>query len=288
MIRNKNSEEYFKLHPERVIFSQNFLKNKAQVYHLVKNSKIKATDTVVEIGPGKGIITKFLLQNAKEVIAVEIDDELIAKLKEKFYDADNLRIVKKDIVEYHLPDYDYKVFSNIPFSITSEILRKLLNYKNGPTDAFIIIQQEAFRRFAGKPFYKESLISLLNKPYFKFEIFYEFIPSDFNPAPNATVLMAHIKKRKNPLIKADDQELFKDFLTYAFLNQKARITNSLGKVFTYKQFQIMSKTLKFDIKSSVSDLDINQWIGLFETFKTKVPTDKQNYVSNFRKALKLK
>ena len=75
MLRNKNSKTYLELHPKRILLSQNFLKNKAQVYHLVKNSKINEDDIVIEIGPGKGIITKFLVQRAKEVIAVEIDAE---------------------------------------------------------------------------------------------------------------------------------------------------------------------------------------------------------------------
>lgn len=281
MIRNKQSEAYSKKHPKRILYSQNFLKNKAQVYHLVKNSSIAKDDVVVEIGPGKGIITKFLLLAAKEVIAVEIDSELIEKLREKFKEFDNLKIVSKDITHFSSPESEYKVFSNMPFNITSEIMRKLLNYESGPIDSYLVIQLEAFRRFAGNPFAKESLVSVLNKPFFSFDIFYEFVPSDFNPVPNAKVVMARIKKRKKPLIELADKSLFEDFVTFAFLNQKARITNSLEKVFSYKQFQIMSKTYGFDIHSSVSDLNIDHWIGLFESFKTKVPEVKHRQVKGF-------
>jgi 23S rRNA (adenine-N6)-dimethyltransferase len=160
-------------------------------------------------------------------------------------------------------------------------MRKLLDYEKGPVDSYLIMQIEAFRRFAGNPFAKESLVSILNKPYFSFEKFYEFVPSDFNPVPNAKVVMARIKKRKKTLINLSDKELFEDFVTFAFLNQKARITNSLEKVFSYKQFQLMSKMYGFDIHSSVSDLNIDHWLGLFESFQTKVPEVKHRMIKGF-------
>lgn len=279
MLRNKNSKTYFELHPKRILLSQNFLKNKAQVYHLVKNSKINEDDIVIEIGPGKGIITKFLVQRAKEVIAVEIDAKLVNKLEEKFKDIKNLKIIRKDINEYIFPQTKFKIFSNIPFNLASEIIRKILVYKNGPEEAFIVVPIEIAKRFGGRPIGKsETLVSLLNKPFFTFKIFFEFNPTDFNPAPNVKPVMLKIKKRSETLIDLKHKELYEDFLTFTFLEQKIRLTNALEKIFSYNQIKIMSKNLGFDIKSTLGEVTFEQWIGIFETFLDKVPDEKKRLV----------
>lgn len=282
MLRNKNSQKYSDLHPKRKIYSQNFLKDKSLIYDLVNDSGINKNDIVLEIGAGKGIITKFLLQFAKKVIAIEIDEELIPKLKEKFSEAENFELIKQDINKFNLPDYKYKVFSNIPFNITSDILNKLLDYKKGPEEAYLIVQMEAAKRFIGNPMIRETLVSLLNKPFFQIEIFHEFLPSDFDPAPNVKAVMIHIKKREKPLIELENTEIYEDFLTYSFINQNERLSNALKEIFTYKQFTIMSKNLKFDIKANASELNSEQWLGLFENFLTRVEPSKKNIVKAFK------
>ena len=130
--------------------SQNFLNSIELVRKLVVRSGIKNSDMVVEIGPGKGIITKVLAENCAKVIAIEYDSNLYEGLKKQFVKQENVQMVGMDFLKYRLPQEEYKVFSNIPFNITAEILQKLLNDTVWLKDAFIIMQYEAAMKYAGE------------------------------------------------------------------------------------------------------------------------------------------
>lgn len=106
----------------RKLLSQNFLYNRTLVNSLVRNSSIGPTDTVLEIGPGKGFITSELLKISKKVIAVELDSKLVLHLKSIFYNFRNLKLYQMDFLEFSLPQKPYKVFANIPFSQLRERL----------------------------------------------------------------------------------------------------------------------------------------------------------------------
>ncbi|WP_276612745.1 ribosomal RNA small subunit methyltransferase A, partial [Klebsiella pneumoniae] len=113
--------------------SQNFLHNTKLVEDLLFKSNITKEDFVVEIGPGKGIITKALSKICKAVTAIEFDSVLADKLTHEFKSS-NVSIIEADFLKYNLPDHNYKVFSNIPFNITASILNKLLDSENPPLD----------------------------------------------------------------------------------------------------------------------------------------------------------
>lgn len=98
--------------------SQNFLKNPEFVKGLIDKTDIGASDLVVEVGPGKGIITKLLANKAGRVVGVEIDDKLFADLRKQFQKYPNVEIIKADFLKWELPPEPYKVFSNIPFNMT--------------------------------------------------------------------------------------------------------------------------------------------------------------------------
>ena len=124
--------------------SQNFIKHRSLVDELVAESGLSSSDLVVEIGPGKGIITVELAKTAREVIAIEKDPALAMWLTKKFENFSNLKIVEGDFLNYELPTEPYKIVSNIPFSITSEILNKILLSERMPDEMYLILQLEAF------------------------------------------------------------------------------------------------------------------------------------------------
>lgn len=144
------------LKTNNIKFSQNFLHSNSLVKNLIALSKISKQDNILEIGPGKGIITQNLSKASKSVTAIELDEKLAEELKTKFKGS-NVKIVKGDFLDYKVQSYEYKVFSNIPFNITANIINKLLGSKNQPTQLFLIMQYEAFLKYAGLPYYKESL-----------------------------------------------------------------------------------------------------------------------------------
>ena len=120
--------------------SQNFLINKNLVRNLIVKSKLEKNDTVIEIGPGKGIITNLLAEYVGNVIAIEYDENLFRILvsQNKF---ENIEYVYGDFLKYHLPSKQrYKVFSNIPFQITADIIKKITEDNNSAEEIFLIVQ----------------------------------------------------------------------------------------------------------------------------------------------------
>ncbi len=258
-------------------YSQNFLKDQGLVEQLVTNSSLTNTDIVYEIGSVKGVITKILANHCKTVITIEIDPELVNKLRQKFQHTSNVQIQQTDFLAYNLPQYKYKVFSNIPFNITAQIVRKLIDAPVPPEDCYLIIQQEAALKFAGSTS-KETLFSILIKPQFELSIIHYFKRIDFIPEPSVTIVLLRIHKRNVPLILEEQNKMYKDFVSYAFNRSIPDLRKGLRHIFTPKQFSRLAKNLQFKEFVIPSQLTFEQWLNLFKSFVTLVDTKKRQIV----------
>lgn len=206
---------------KRILYSQNFLTKTDLVSKLLSLTSINKNDTVLEIGAGDGIITRGLLDISGKVIAYEVDEKLFDKLTFKFKDKRNLELKSGSFLDSQLPNFRYKVFSNIPFNITSAIIKKLTFADNPPDNVYLVVQKEATLKFIGKPMDdKNSQASVLLYPFFELEIIYQFQKSDFNPMPNVDVVFLQIRKREKPLIKERERAKYNDFVTYKFTRTK--------------------------------------------------------------------
>ncbi|MDR2606063.1 MAG: rRNA adenine N(6)-methyltransferase family protein, partial [Oscillospiraceae bacterium] len=190
--------------------AQNFLTSSAVINRIIRLSSLSKNDTVVEIGSGKGHITGRLIERCGYVYAVEYDRNLYAKLEYKFGGAGNIKLLNLDFLEFNLPKAPYKVFANIPFNLTTEIVRKLNNPRNAPAEAWLVMEKGAAKRFMGKPF--ESVMSLLIKPFFDTEIVYHFCRNDFHPAPSVECVLFHLKQKEIPDIKPSEVQSYSRFV----------------------------------------------------------------------------
>lgn len=179
----------------RKLLSQNFLHDKGLVQKLVQRSSIGKNDTVLEIGPGNGIITQQLLVKASHTLAIELDSNLCNFLTDKFLNNNNFTLFKNDFFSFPLPQTNYKVFANIPFYIEGEAIRKLIDSDNPPKDCYLIIRKDLAMRLAGIP--RENQFSLMHKPWFEFSIIYDFKPYDFSPQTKVRASMFRFAQRKN-------------------------------------------------------------------------------------------
>ena len=142
--------------------SQNFITNSRLIHRIIRLAQIGADDTVLEIGTGKGHLTQVLCRQAGSVCSVEIDQRLYGIAAEKLAQFTNLRLIHGDFLNYRLPaDGDYKVFSNIPYCITTQIVEKLTRVSNPPREIWLVMEKGAAKRFVGIP--KETQRSLLLK-----------------------------------------------------------------------------------------------------------------------------
>ena len=247
-------------------YSQNFLKSQILVKELIEKTNINSQDIVYEIGPGKGIITDQLIKICKNVVGIEKDQKLYNDLVQRFKDNQKIEVKYGDFLKYDLPkDKEYKIFSNIPFDITADIVKKIISTDNPPKESYLIIQKEAAKKFIGFPYSNRTQMeALLLGPWFKIEVIHEFKRIDFEPIPQVDSVLIHIKKRDDPLI--DQKQLYKDFVVYAFSQWKGNLRFSLNRIFTHEQFKRLTKDLGFDINAKTTELNFNQWIGLFNYF----------------------
>jgi len=268
-------------------YSQNFLKNDKLVERIINQSSIGPQDMVYEIGPGNGIITEHLAKKCAKVIGIEKDEKLYKKLSQKFKENDKIKIRYGDFLSYDLSrDEKYKVFSNIPFNLTASIIDKLTSAINSPEDMYLIIQDEAARKFAGSPYGKERQYSLLLKPWFELKILRHFKQTDFSPVPQVKIVLLQIKKRKKSLVKKEKSQLYRDFIVYGFNQWKLTLMSALKKIFTHQQLKRLSKNLGFNFLSTPTDLSFNQWLGLFDYFLIGVEDNKKALIRGSGKKLK--
>ena len=252
----------------RIKYSQNFLKDKGLIKSLLEKSTINKEDVVYEIGAGQGIITEELLKKSGKVIAFEIDENLYNKLVQRFNNENSLELKLGNFLTNHLPNQPYKVFSNIPFNITSAIVKKLTLADNPPNDAYLIIQKEAANKFIGKPEDKSnSLLSILIRSQFNITIFHRFNRNDFFPRPSIDVVMLQIQKYNKPLVSAQDRLLFFDFVTYAYSQFKPNILKGLSAVMNENNIIGIARLEGFTVTSKPSQLELDNWIALFQSFK---------------------
>ena len=261
---------------KQIVLAQNFLRSSKLVRSLLETSTIEADDVVYEIGPGRGIITAELARIASKVIAIEKDPSLARQLCEKLQDAVNVQIIANDFLRYPIHDQEYKIFANIPYNMTADIMRKILYTPPTPGEAYLITQKEAAEKFSGKP--RETQFSVLAKPLFNIQIIRELRRTDFEPIPHVDSVLLHIKKRCSPLVRREDTFLYRRFVHYGFGRWKKSLKLIFKPIFSYQQWKHLSKDLHFPLDATPSRLTFEQWLGLFECFRQRVPRDKQAYI----------
>lgn len=252
---------------KKVRLAQNCLRSPALVQRLVAMSTIGPSDTVYEIGAGAGIITAALARIAQRVVAIEKDPELVRDLRERCRPFHNVEIVEKDFLACSFGTSEYKIFGNVPYNLTSRIVRKILYEQSSLRESYLIMQKEAARKFSGCP--KETLVSILAKPFFEFEILYQLRRTDFWPVPNVDSVLLAIKRRERPLLAVRDVAAYREFVRYGFGRWKPNLRLAFKDVFSYKQWKWLARNLDFSLHATATELSVEQWLGLYHALQQR-------------------
>jgi len=260
----------------QIRFAQNFLQNPALARKLIQKN-LKQKEVVIEIGPGRGIITKELSAVAKEVVAIEKDKKLIASLKDQFKQS-NVNIVSGDVLKQPTKSFGqhYSVFSNPPFNITSKIVKHFLLSETPPAEMHLFTQKEAANRFMGKP--HEFELSVLTKPWFSYKISHQFDSTDFKPIPNIDVVLLSIRALSSPLLSLKEKTTYQQLVTYIFSQKSHSAEKAFKHLFTHQQWKKLAKSNDFKIKSTLRELSIEQWVGIYNYFKVGVSKEKKSVI----------
>jgi len=215
-------------------FSQNFLVNLKAAKRIVDYLELKPDEKVLEIGPGKGVLTHFLLEKAKRVYGVEVDRSLFKYLVEEFKDKENLEVINQDILEFNLykivdKGERLKVIGNIPYQITTPIFEYLIQNREFIDFAILTVQKEVAKRICAKPGTPDwSPLSIGIQLFSNPEILFTLKPNSFFPAPKVDSAVIRVKFLLKPKVEVEFL-FFADLVKAVFSQRRKTLLNSLSK-----------------------------------------------------------
>lgn len=267
---------------------QNFLKSDKAVREIIEAGELSKNDTVLEIGPGMGVLTEKLLTSGANVIAIEKDDRLVIPLSIKFekeiktgqfvlVHGDVLDFVGKDkmlpSLEKLLNKQDYKLIANIPYYITGEIIERFHTIPNQPQTIVLLVQKEVAQRIIAKPLInkakkdhikdnqgKESILSVAVKIYGEPKLISIVPRGAFAPAPNVDSAILAIKNIKHFGNPKQEKEFF-DLLHSAFSHKRKYMLSNIKSMSANVQKKVKDVLLKNNYPDSIraEDLPITIW-----------------------------
>jgi len=250
---------------------QNFLNSPHAVQEIIDAGAITQNETVLEVGPGKGVLTRALLNAGAHVTAVEKDDRMIPLLKEKFaaeIAAGKLTIIHADILEKKVADFgisSYKLIANIPYYITGELMRKFFEEDTQPERMVLMVQKEVAERIVARDA-KESILSVSVKVYGTPKYIRTVKASAFIPAPNvdsAILLIEHISKDFFTQHSVSEKRFF-ELLKAGFAHKRKYLAKNLEDVTDKETIVRAFAEAEIDTKARAEDLSVETWKKLVE------------------------
>jgi 16S rRNA (adenine1518-N6/adenine1519-N6)-dimethyltransferase len=252
-----------RLHPDKSL-GQNFLQSDSALRKIVETAMIAATDTVLEIGPGLGSLTRYLAELAKQVFTVELDGKLIPILNSTLKEYKNVRVVQNDILKLIISDLihedDFLVVANVPYYITSAIIRHLLDSRPRPRRIVLTIQKEVAQRICSKPG-ELSLLALSVQVFGNPSIVADLPAEAFYPRPNVDSSVIKMEIFKEPVIPAGELDLFFRLAKAGFGQKRKTLRNSLsgGLSIPSSSAEQILKSAGIDPMRRAETLSISEW-----------------------------
>lgn len=247
---------------------QHFLVDEKSLETIVATARLNPQDRVVEIGPGLGVLSERLLESAGEVLAFELDQGMLKVLAQDF---PQLHVVPGDILQTAhkaLQGWsDYKVVSNIPYQITTPLLRLFLEGGVGrPVSLTLLVQKEVGKRLAARAGHSErGYLSVLCE-YFSQTAYLADVPAaSFFPPPRVDSGIVHLEVRRERLVAPDQEKAFLRFVHAAFTQKRKQLKNVLAGIRGVSTAQVQAQFAGLGLKETVraQELDMLQWVSLF-------------------------
>jgi 16S rRNA (adenine1518-N6/adenine1519-N6)-dimethyltransferase len=247
---------------------QHWLKDRQALEAIVELGEIHHTDTVLEIGPGLGHLTRYLVDQAEHVIAVEFDETLALTLPSKV-GSPKLRVIQSDILKFdlnELPNH-YKIVANIPYYLTSNLLRVLSESTNPPFMMVLLVQKEVAERICAAPG-QMSILSVSVQLYYDCELGV-IVPADkFEPPPKVDSQAVVLRHRVKPLFKSLDSKLFFQIVKAGFAGRRKKLRSSLaaGLRIDKKAADELLKSAGISGDLRAQELSLQDWHQLYSSY----------------------
>jgi 16S rRNA (adenine1518-N6/adenine1519-N6)-dimethyltransferase len=253
----------YSIRPKKSL-GQNFLVEPAGLRKVLTAAELQGDEQVLEIGAGLGSLTVLLAQNAKEVLAIEIDQKLFPALQEALAPYANVKTIHDDILNLDLDgllhDQDFVVVANIPYYITSAIIRKLLEANKRPSRMILTIQKEVAERIIARDG-KMSLLALSVQVYGKPELVATIPAGAFYPAPDVDSAVLKLTLYEKPLIQEQNLDLFFKLAQAGFSQKRKTLRNSLasGLSISSQQAEKILADAQLESNRRAETLNLEEW-----------------------------
>ncbi len=250
---------------------QHFLIDEGVLQTIVSSAELALDDVVIEVGPGLGILTRELAQKAGRVIAIVLDDKLAALLKKTLASFDNVTVINDDVLRLEPADLAtaYKVVANLPYYITSPVLRHFLEASAKPQTMVVMVQKEVAEAIAVEPG-GMSLLSVSVQFYGKPRIVSTVPAQSFYPAPEVDSALLRIDLYPQPALAVDEKSFF-NLVRAGFTAPRKQLVNSLAQGLGITKAEVLPLLEKADIESwrRAETLSLEEWARLWRIFEGK-------------------
>jgi len=256
--------------PAKKSLGQHWLHDRATLEAICEAAGVQSTDAVLEIGPGLGTLTELLTEQAKQVIAVEFDAALAAELPQRVKAA-NLQVVHQDILKFDLTGLPpgYKIVANIPYYLTSNLIRVLSEAINPPQTAALLVQKEVAERVAAGPG-SMSLLSVTAQFYWDVSLGREVPAQLFTPPPKVDSQILILKRPASAKFPKVDSKTFFRLVKAGFSQRRKTLLNALSAGLNLDKATVKAacESVAIDPSRRAQSLSLEEWQNLYESFNT--------------------
>jgi 16S rRNA (adenine1518-N6/adenine1519-N6)-dimethyltransferase len=249
----------------RKSLGQHWLHDQASLLAMCEAAQLCEDDVVLEIGPGLGTLTQLLTDGASQVVAVEFDERLARDLPGRVK-ADNLEVISEDILrlDFSRMPVGYKVIANIPYYLTSNLIRVLSENPNPPATAVLLLQKEVAERVAAQPG-EMSILSVTAQFYWEVSLDVEVPAHLFTPPPKVDSQILVMKRRMQPLFMDIDVKAFFQLVKAGFAQRRKTLLNSLsgGLHLDREEVIVLCDKAGIDPKRRAQTLGLAEWHALY-------------------------